>query len=98
MSVDLEKNPIQALPWAVVLTTATLAIISAWLVFHDGWEPWRAFLVVAIMALGIVLSLLAAMLILSSPGDRARNWQIVISTARSDLDILLKYFRIRKRM
>ncbi|MFH1495081.1 MAG: hypothetical protein ABIG70_09830 [Pseudomonadota bacterium] len=93
-----EKNSIQALPWAVVLTTAALAIISALLVFHDGWEPWWAFLVVAMTALGIILSLLAAMLIMSSPEDRAGNWQIVISTARSDLDILLKYFRIRKRM
>jgi len=98
VSVDPENNSIQALPWAVVLTTATLAIISAWLVFHESWEPWRAFLVVALTALGIILSLLAAMLILSSPEDRSGNWQIVISTARSDLDILLKYFRIRKRM
>lgn len=98
MSIDQEKYSIQALPWAVVLTTATLASISAWLVFIEGWQPWQAFLMVAITALGIIVSLLAALLILSSPEDRAGNWQIVISTARSDLEILLKYFRIRKRM
>lgn len=96
MNGDRGSDSTQAMPWAVILTAATLAVISAWLVFHEDWEAWRAFLVVAITALLIILSLLAAILILSSPEDRAENWRIFTSTARSDMDIFLKYLRIRR--
>lgn len=91
------RGDVQIMPWAVILTAATLAVISAWLVFHEGWEPWQAFLVVAITAFGIIFSLLAAILVLSSPEDRAENWRIFTSTAKSDLDLMMKYFRVRKR-
>lgn len=91
------RGDVQIMPWAVILTAATLAVISAWLVFHEDWEPWQAFLVVAITAFGIIFSLLAAILVLSSPEDRAENWRIFTSTAKSDLDLMMKYFRVRKR-
>ncbi|MDP2198497.1 MAG: hypothetical protein Q8K01_07940 [Sulfurimicrobium sp.] len=97
MSRDLGSNATQAMPWAVILTAATLAVISAWLVFYEGWEPWRAFMVVAVTAFVIIFSLLAAILVLSSPEDRAENWRIFTSTARSDLALMMKYFRVRKR-
>lgn len=96
MSGDQGNNVTQAMPWAVILTAATLAVISAWLVFHEGWEAWQAFLVVAVIAFVIIFSLLAVILVLSSPKDRAENWRIFISTAKSDLDLMMKYFRIRK--
>lgn len=97
MSVDRKKNATQAMPWAVILTAAVLTLISAWLVFHENWEPWRAFLVVAMTSFGAILSLLAVILLLSSSEDRIENWRIFTSTARNDLDIFLKYFRARRR-
>lgn len=97
MNGDRGSNTTQAMPWAVILTAATLAVISAWLVFHEDWEAWRAFLVVAVTALVVIFSLLAAILILPSSEDRAENWRIFISTAKSDMYLIMKYFRIRKR-
>lgn len=98
MSNSQDRTNLQPMPWAVILTIAALALISAWLVFWEKWEPWQAFLTVAASAVGIILALLATILFLSSPEGRSENWRVFISTFRSDMDLILKYFRIRKRM
>ncbi|MFH1495075.1 MAG: hypothetical protein ABIG70_09800 [Pseudomonadota bacterium] len=98
MSRPQESKNLQAMPWAVILMVATLALISAWLVFQEKWAPWLAFLTVAASAAGVALVLLAAILLLSSPEARSENWRVFVTTFRSDLDIILKYFRIRKRL
>lgn len=86
----------EAPPWPVILTPLTLALISAWLVLMSEWEPWKAFLVVACGALGIILLLLIALMIFSAPEDRADLKRQVWQTCRDDFDLLLKYLRIRK--
>lgn len=84
------------MPWAVLFTTLTLALVSAWLVFVRDWEAWQAMLTVALIASVIVGGLIIAIL-LSDRGGRAENWRIVKETFNDDLDQILKYFRIRKR-
>jgi len=80
----------------VILTALTLTLVSAWLVFTREWEPWEAFSVVGLTALGIVFALLAALMVLSTPEDRADLWRLIWQTCRNDIDLLLKFFRIRK--
>ena len=83
-------------PWPVILTALTLALISAWLVFMCGWEPWKAFSAVGLTALGIIFALLAALMGFSGPENRSEIWRIFRQTLRDDIDLLLKYFRIKK--
>ncbi|MCL4470105.1 MAG: hypothetical protein M1547_02985 [Gammaproteobacteria bacterium] len=96
MSGAQEENSVQAIPWAVILTVATLALVSAYLVFWEKWAPWQAVLVVGGAATGMILILLVAILFLS-PDNRSENWRVFISTLQNDLDAMLKYFRLRKR-
>ena len=90
------KNPPDSLPWAVVITGLVLSLVSAWLVFSRNWEPWQAFAVVGLSALGIDLILLTALLIWSGPEERAGVWQQFLHTCMEDFDLLLKFFRIRR--
>ena len=85
------------MPWPVILSTLTFALISAWLVFTRAWEPWQAFLVVTFAAAGIVIALIAALLVLAGRENRAEVWRVIRQTFRDDLDQVLKYFRIRKQ-
>lgn len=83
-------------PWPVILTALTLALTSAWLVFMCGWEPWKAFSVVGLTAVAIIFALLVALIIWAGPEDRAELWRLSWQTCRDDLDLLLKYFWIKK--
>lgn len=83
--------------WPVILTVLTLALASASLVFLLGWEAWHAFLMVGLTATGILAILMGALLVLGGRENRAENWRVFTSTFQSDLDQVLKYFRIRKR-
>ena len=83
-------------PWPVILTTLTLVSIYAWLVLMCGWEQWDAFGVVALSAFGIIFVLLAAIMFFENPEERAKTWQLAWKTCVDDLDLLLKFFRIRK--
>ncbi|WP_041673265.1 hypothetical protein [Sulfuricella denitrificans] len=85
------------MPWPVILTTLTLALVSAWLVFIRNWEAWQAMLAVAFAAFGIISLLIVAIQLLSDRDGRAENWRVVKKTFDDDLDQMLKYFRIRKR-
>lgn len=83
-------------PWPVILTPLMLALISAWLVFFLGWEPWKALSVVSLASFGIIVVLLVALMVLTGSENRAELWQLVWQTCRDDIDLLLKYFRVRK--
>jgi hypothetical protein len=83
-------------PWPVILTTLTLVSIYAWLVTMCCWDQWKALCVVALSAFGVILALLAAIMIFENPEERAKTWQLAWNTCRDDLDLLLKFFRIRK--
>jgi hypothetical protein len=96
MKKSPNNNPPDSPPWAVVITALVLTLVSAWLVFGRGWDPWKAFSVVSLAALGIILLLLTALLIWSGPEERAGVWQQVLHTCREDIDLLLKFFRIRR--
>ena len=96
MKKSPNNNPPDSPPWAVVLTSLVLALVSAWLVFVRDWEPWKAFFMVGLTALGIILLLLSALLIWGGPENRAGIWQQVLHTFREDFDLLLKFFRIRR--
>ena len=85
------------MPWIVILSTLTLALISAWFVFMRAWEPDQALLVVAFVAGGIVVVLIATLMVFAGRENRADVWRIIWQTFRDDLNQLLKYFRIRKR-
>ena len=85
------------MPWPVVLTTLTLALVSAWLVFIRNWEAWQAMLTVAFAAFGILGVLIVAILLLSDRDGRAENWRAFKETFDDDLDQMLKFFRIRRR-
>lgn len=85
------------MPWPVILTVLTLAISSAGLVFLLGWEIWHAFLMVGLTATGILVILIVSLLLLGGRENRIENWRVFTSTFQSDLDQVLKYFRIRKR-
>lgn len=85
------------MPWPVILTTLTLAMISAWLVFMQDWVPWTAFLVMGLAAAGILIALLAVIMVLSGAENRIEIWHVVRNTFLDDLDQLLKYCRIRRR-
>lgn len=84
------------MPWPVNITTLTPSLVSAWLVFMLDWETWKASLVVALAAAGIVIALFAAIMVLSDSENRIELWQVVRQTLRDDLDHLLTYFRIRR--
>lgn len=84
------------IPWTVILTALTLALISAWLEFFLGWEPRDALIVVILFSFGIIVVLLAVLMILVGFENRAKLWLLIWRTCRNDLDLLLKYFRIRK--
>lgn len=85
------------MPWPVILTVLTLVLASVGLVFMLGWVPWHAFLMVGIVVAGILVILVSVLLVLGGRENRAENWRIFTSTFQSDLDQVLKYFRIRKR-
>lgn len=85
------------MPWPVILTTLTLALISVWLVFMREWAPWTAFFVVGLVAAGIVIALLAVIMVLSDAENRIEILRAVRQTLRDDVDQVLKYFRIRRR-
>lgn len=85
------------MPWPVILTVLTLTLASAGLVFLLGWKAWHAFLMVGLTATGILAILMGALLVLGGRENRAENWRVFTSTLQSDLDQVLKYFRIRKR-
>lgn len=76
-----------------------MAGVTAALVFWGGWTPWEAIAVVGGSAL--VLSLVAViglMLMTKRPEDRAKLWQILVETARADLQpfvVLWRFLRGR---
>ena len=96
MKKSTNNNPPDSPPWAVVLTALVLVLVSAWLVFSRDWEPWKAFYVVGLTALGIELILLTALLIWGDHENRAGIWQQFLHACRKDCDLLLKFFRIRR--
>ena len=85
------------MPWPVILSTLVFALVSAWLVFARAWEPWPAFVVVNIAAAGMVVSFIAALLVVAGRENRAEVWRLIRQTFQDDLNQLLKYLWIRKR-
>ena len=83
-------------PWLVIITALALASISAWLVFMRDWEQWKALSVVGFGALGIIFALLAVLMILAPREERSELWKQVWQTCGNDLDLVLKYFRIKR--
>ena len=82
--------------WTVILSSLTFALVSAWLVFARAWEPWPAFLLVTIAGGGMVVSFIAALLVVAGRENRAEVWRVIRQTFQDDLNQLLKYLRIRK--
>lgn len=60
--------------WTSILTALVLSATTAILVIIYEWEPWQAFLLVSGIAAVFILVLMAIMLWLSPPPDRARIW------------------------
>lgn len=85
------------MPWPVILTTLTLVLASAGLMFLYGLEAWQAFLMVGVAATGSLVTLMAILLLVAKRDDREETWHIFMSTFRSDLDLVLKYFRIKRK-
>ena len=98
MKESLHKKNIQpdSPPWTVVVTTLVLSMVSAWLVLGKHWEPWEAFAIVGLTALAIISVLLAILLIWAGPENRAELWRDCWHTCREDMDLLLKFFCIRR--
>jgi hypothetical protein len=83
-------------PWTVIITVLALASISAWLVFTCDWEPWIAIFVVGFGVLVIIFALLAVLMTLAPRKARTELWKQVWQTCGNDLDLVLKYFRIKR--
>lgn len=86
----------ESLPWLVIITVLTLATVSAWLVFMRDWVPSVALFVVGFSALGFIFALLTVLMILAPREDRPELWKQIWQTCWNDLDLLLKFFRIKK--
>lgn len=83
--------------WIAILLALTLALISAWLVFLQGWDSWQALLAVTSSAVAILAVLMGALLIFAGRENRAEVWCAFTAAFREDLDQMLKHLRIRKR-
>lgn len=85
------------IPWAVILTTLTLSLVSAGLVFMHDWNVGEAMLTVSLVAFGILSLLLGAIWLHAKPEDRDEIWRGFKYTFHDDHVRILKYFRIRRR-
>jgi hypothetical protein len=81
------------LHWAVIATSAILAILSAWLVFMESWDSWNALLTVGVGAIALLL-LLLGVLLLFNPKHRQEIWNVVWQTCLQDLKDMLKMLGI----
>lgn len=72
------------LHWSTIGTSLALALASAWLVFIQGWEPWKALLAVAAVAAGCILCLFGV-LVLAAGQNRAEIWRIFKQAIKDDL-------------
>lgn len=81
------------LHWAVITSSAILAILSAWLVFMESWDYWRALLTVGVGSLAFLLLLLGALL-LFNPKHRQEIWHVFWQTCLQDLKDMLKLIGI----
>jgi len=83
-------------PWPVILPGLVFSLLAAWLVFSRQWEAWQALLVVSLAAMGISLLLLVILLLWSGPEERGHVWQVVRKTFIEDIDLLLRFFKLRR--
>jgi len=79
--------------WTTILTMLVLAVTSAVLVIIYEWEPWQAFAVVSGGTTLVSLVLLAALLKLSPPSDRAGLWLVITTEMWKELKSVLTMFR-----
>jgi hypothetical protein len=83
--------------WMSIITALILALASAFLVFIKDWEPWLAFLAVGCSAIGILLTMVSAILLLSTGNGRMEFWRGLHVTFRRDLEGFLEMLGIKKR-
>ncbi len=81
--------------WITILTSLTLAAITAILVVIYGWEFWMAFEVVVAFSLGPILLLLAILIWLSPAEDRAGVLKGFKVAFRMELAALLNALRFK---
>ena len=85
------------IPWAVIFTAMTYALISAWMVFMYEWDIWEAMFIVSLVAFVIISLVIGVIRLLAKPEDRVEIWHRFKYTIHDDHDRILKYFRIRRR-
>lgn len=97
MSKDAPSSEGDSIPWAVILTTLTLSVISAWLVFMHDWNVGEAMLAVSLVPFGILSLLLGVIWLRADTKGRDELWQGFKHTFHDDHDRILKYLHIRRR-
>lgn len=80
--------------WLTILTTLTYSAILAFLVLIQGWELWRAAVVVLGLAFGLILAIIG--IIAAMPRTEAEPfWQGFRAAMRTELRGLLDLIRFK---
>lgn len=82
--------------WLTILSMLGCALVSAYLVFVDGWDAIYAGLTVAGSVIAICGLLLVILWTLSAPEDKADFARDALGTMRGDLDDFLRMLRLRR--
>lgn len=82
------------MPWPVILSALSLALLSAWMVVAQGWQPWLAFLVAGFGTMLLILALMMIVLLFSN--ERREIWNAFAMTVRNELNQSLKSFKFWK--
>jgi hypothetical protein len=80
---------------AVSLTAILLSLITAYLIFAQGWTLIHATLVVGGLALLLAAALMGILLAMTESNKRAAYLKYVYSVMKSDLNDVLRWFRLK---
>jgi succinate-acetate transporter protein len=80
---------------AVSLTALLLSLITAYLIFSQGWTLINAALVVGGLALLLAAAMMGILLAKTESNERAAYLKYVYSVMKSDLNDVLRWFRLK---
>lgn len=80
--------------WLTILTTLAYSAILSFLVLVQGWELWRAAIVVLGFALSMILAIIAAIAVMPNP-EAEPFWQGLKMSMRTELRGLLDLIRFK---
>lgn len=81
--------------WTVILSALVSAVLSAGLVFLQGWAPLHAFGVVVLAIEGLSFTLLAGLLLSVARNERSELWRVFTSAIKRDLGQVAVFLRLR---